>query len=111
MGGKEERRAAEHEEMVAAFLKNLTHERPEYRWGAADALGRLGDERAVEPLVAAMEDPDPRVRKKAAWALGQLGDRRGQRPLLAAMRDPDEDVREIAEEAYEILKRKLFGGG
>ncbi|WP_067051791.1 HEAT repeat domain-containing protein [Methanofollis ethanolicus] len=98
MAGKEERRAAEHEEMVAAFLKNLAHERPEYRWGAADALGRLGD-------------PDPRVRKKAAWALGQLGDMRGQRPLLAAMRDGDEDVREIAEEAYEILKRKVFGGG
>lgn len=111
MAGKEERRAAEHEKMVAAFLKNLAHERPEYRWGAADALGRLGDERAVEPLIAAMDDPDPRVRKKAAWALGQLGDMRGQRPLLAAMRDGDEDVREIAEEAYEILKRKLFGGG
>ncbi|WP_342676625.1 HEAT repeat domain-containing protein [Methanofollis sp. UBA420] len=111
MAGKDERRAAEHEEMVAVFLKNLTHERPEYRWGAADVLGRLGDERAVEPLIAAMDDPDPRVRKKAAWALGQLGDMRGQRPLLAAMRDVDEDVREIAEEAYEMLKRKVFGGG
>ncbi|WP_298669123.1 HEAT repeat domain-containing protein [uncultured Methanofollis sp.] len=111
MAGKEERRAAEHEEMVAAFLKNLSHERPEYRWGAADALGRLGDERTVGPLVAAMDDPDPRVRKKAAWALGQIGDLRGQRPLLAAIRnDEDEDVREIAEEAYEILKRKVFGG-
>jgi HEAT repeat protein len=111
MAGEEKRRAAEHEEMVVVFLRNLTHERPEYRWGAADALGRLGDERAVEPLIAAMDDPDPRVRKKAAWALGQIGDLRGQRPLLAAMRDGDEDVREIAEEAYEILKRKLYGGG
>jgi HEAT repeat protein len=111
MAEKEGRWAAEHEEMVAVFLKNLTHERPEYRWGAADALGRLGDERAVGPLITAMDDPDPRVRKKVAWALGQIGDMRGQRPLLAAIRnDEDEDVREIAEEAYEILKRRLFGG-
>ncbi|NVO65897.1 HEAT repeat domain-containing protein [Methanofollis tationis] len=97
--------------MVAAFLKNLSHERPEYRWGAADALGRIGDERAVEPLIAAMKDPDPRVRKKAAWALGQIGDIRGQRPLLEAIRDEDDDVREIASEAYDILKKKVFGGG
>jgi HEAT repeat protein len=106
-----ERRAAEREMMVAEFLKNLTHERPEYRWGAADALGRIGDERAVEPLIAAMKDSDPRVRKKAAWALGQIGDIRGQRPLLEAIRDENDDVGEIAKEAYEILKKKVFGGG
>ncbi|EJG07307.1 PBS lyase HEAT domain protein repeat-containing protein [Methanofollis liminatans DSM 4140] len=110
-GEEADRRAAEQEMMIAEFLKNLTHERPEYRWGAADALGRIGDERAVEPLIAAMKDPDPRVRKKAAWALGQIGDSRGQRPLLEAIRDEDDDVREIAAEAYEILKKKVFGGG
>jgi|GEM_PF-6389370 len=67
MGSSDEgadRRAAEREMMIAEFLNNLTHERPEYRWGAADALGRIGDERVVEPLIAAMKDPDPRVRKK-----------------------------------------------
>jgi len=114
MGSSDEgadRRAAEREMMIAEFLSNLTHKRPEYRWGAADALGRIGDERVVEPLIAAMKDPDPRVRKKAAWALGQIGDIRGQRPLLEAIRDENDDVREIAGEAYEILKRKLFGGG
>ncbi|TAJ44300.1 HEAT repeat domain-containing protein [Methanofollis fontis] len=94
--------------MLAEFLARLSHERPEYRWGAADALGRLRDARAVDPLIAAMDDPDPRVRKKAAWALGQIGDARGQRALLAAFRDPDENVREIAGEAYEILKEKMF---
>ncbi|QSZ68177.1 HEAT repeat domain-containing protein [Methanofollis aquaemaris] len=105
-------REEERELVVREFLGNLDHERPEFRWGAAEALGRLGDSRAVEPLIRALEDdPDPRVRKKAAWALGQIGDMRGQRPLLAAIRDRDEDVREIAEEAYEILKGKLFGGG
>ncbi|MBP2144935.1 HEAT repeat protein [Methanofollis sp. W23] len=102
-------REEERELVVREFLGNLDHERPEFRWGAAEALGRLGDMRAVEPLIRALEDdPDPRVRKKAAWALGQLGDLRAQRPLLVALGDRDDDVQEIAGEALEVLKRKLL---
>ena len=46
------------------------------RWKAAEALGRLGDPDAVEPLIDALWDDDSRVRLKAAWALGQIGDSR-----------------------------------
>ncbi|QYZ80207.1 HEAT repeat domain-containing protein [Methanofollis formosanus] len=98
----------ERELVVQEFLRNLNHERPEFRWGAAEALGRIGDSRAVAPLIKALEgDPDPRVRTKAAWALGRLGDPRAQRPLLRALGDRDDDVQEIAGEALEVLKRKL----
>jgi len=40
---------------------------------AADALGRIGDARAAEPLAAQLEHPNPGVRKAAAEALGKLG--------------------------------------
>src|SRR5208282_3068775 len=43
------------------------------RWNAAEALGRLGDPRAVEPLIDTLWDDDARVRLKAVWALGMLG--------------------------------------
>ena len=40
---------------------------------AANALGELGDPRAVEPLIKALEDDDPGVRERAEKALVKLG--------------------------------------
>lgn len=44
---------------------------------AVDALGRLGDTRAIEVLVRLLEDRDPNVREAAARSLTRLDDRRG----------------------------------
>ncbi len=40
---------------------------------AAEALGKIGDARAVEPLIAALKDSDEDVRQAAAEARGRLG--------------------------------------
>ena len=56
---------------------------------AVDALERLGDVRAVEPLLAALRDNDRDVREEAIKALGRLGDMRAMEPLLAAVEDSD----------------------
>ena len=40
---------------------------------AAEALGNIGDTRAVEPLIKALEDDDEDIRKAAADALKKLG--------------------------------------
>jgi HEAT repeat protein len=54
------------------------------RRDAARALGELGDERAVEPLVApASGDRDGEVRAAAIAALGSLGSARAREELLA----------------------------
>ena len=50
-------------------------------------------EPAVEPLIAALRDPDANVRGRAANALEGIGDARAVEPLIAALRDPDKDVR------------------
>jgi len=54
---------------------------------AAGALGKIGDKRAVEPLIAALEDNDRKVRWNAAAILGNIGDKRAVEPLIAALND------------------------
>ena len=56
------------------MVEKISDDNEGTRWNAAEALGRLGDPRAVEPLIDTLWDDDARVRTKAAWALGMLGD-------------------------------------
>lgn len=86
------------------FLGMLVDEDPSRRWKAAEALARLGDERAVDPLILALSDEDWRVRQKAAWALGQIGDERASVPLRRALLHEREGVREIIQEALDRIK-------
>ena len=60
----------------------------------AEVLGEIGDQRAVEPLIAALKDNTWKVRINAMEALGKIGDQRAVEPLIAALKDTD--VRGIA---------------
>ncbi len=55
------------------------------RAGAAEALGEIGDTRAVEPLIDALKDEDWHVRDNSIEALGKIGDARAIEPLAAAL--------------------------
>ncbi len=65
------------------------------RQEAAVALGKLGDARAVEPLIAIFKESDWEVKRSAAEALVEL---RGSavEPLIAALKERNEYVRESA---------------
>ena len=52
------------------------------RQSAAQVLGKIGDKRAVEPLIKVLEDEKEYVRSSAAWALGNIGDKRAVEPLI-----------------------------
>ena len=55
---------------------------------AAKALDKLGDKRAVEPLIKVLEEMnDDDVLLAAAEALGNLGDKRAVEPLIVALRN------------------------
>ena len=56
---------------------------------AAEALGKIGDPRAVELLCAALKDAGEHVRSDAPVALGKIGDARAVEPLCAALKDKD----------------------
>ncbi|GIW70599.1 MAG: hypothetical protein KatS3mg102_0141 [Planctomycetota bacterium] len=63
---------------------------------ACRALGQLGLERAVLPLVELLRDPLAEVRREAADALRRLRDPRAVRPLIPLLADPAEPVRYTA---------------
>jgi len=91
------------ERKLQHFISLLSGGEPVHRWKAAAALGRLADARAVDPLIAALQDDDWRVREKAAWALGRIGDPRAVRPLRTLLRGDYEVVAEIALEAIRTI--------
>jgi WD40 repeat protein len=63
---------------VQGLIKTLGYKKDRnVRWKAVQALGEIGDARAVEPLRAALNDEDPAVREAAAEALRQIEDIQG----------------------------------
>lgn len=73
------------------------------RGRAALMLGKLGDTRAVEPLIEALDAPGFQTPLYAAQSLGKLGDRRAI-PSLLRMLDTDHDkFKEVARESLQKL--------
>jgi HEAT repeat protein len=70
---------------------------------AASALGKMGDVRALDTLVNALDDPDARVRAESCVALGELRDPAAVEPLLRAARDPEHVVRAGAGSALDRI--------
>jgi hypothetical protein len=63
------------------------------RHAATYALGKIGDKRIVDGLVAALKDSDSSVRWAASDALREIGDARAVDGLVAALKDEDSRVR------------------
>ena len=64
------------------------------RRAAAEALGKLGDVRAVEPLISVLGDIDADACRMAAESLGKFGDKRAVGPLITAL-EPRENWRNL----------------
>jgi hypothetical protein len=95
-------------EVVQLNIERLRHDDASERVKAAQALGKLGDPRAVEPLTKALGDNYNAVRLAAAAMLGKLGDGRAAGPLIRALGDNDSDVRCVAAEALGKLGEPLW---
>jgi len=90
---------------VEALIQALKDTTWSVRENAAEALGEIGDARAVEALIQALKDQSGSVRANAAWALGKIG-RPAVEPLIQALEDEDGDVRAGAAEALERIGGK-----
>jgi len=79
---------------VMSIIKALEDENSHVRRDVARSLGKIGDPRAVQPLIEALGDEDESVRRDVARSLGKIGDPRAVQPLINALSDPP--IRAIA---------------
>ncbi|MBC8339511.1 MAG: HEAT repeat domain-containing protein, partial [Alphaproteobacteria bacterium] len=107
-------------EEVCGALSGVLHNGVDiHRCLAAQALGRIGDDRAVEPLIGSLLDEDEDVRTDVAGALSALADPRSAGQLMEnLLGDPCTDVKLAAIDALVRLEesdvvpwlRKLIHG-
>ncbi len=62
------------ESRYKSLIKDLGDDNWRVRANAAEVLGEIGDERAIEPLVNALGDGRPQVRANASIALNKFGE-------------------------------------
>ncbi len=72
---------------------------------AIDALGQIGDERAIEPLLKALESEDKWVRRAAARALEKMENEQVIQPLMNHLLQEDEEDAEVRRSAAKALAR------
>lgn len=77
--------AAIGEPSLPALLAALSDEDSTVRQEVAEALGKLHDPRAVDPLMNALQDENTPVRASAVAALAKLGNERAIEPLIALL--------------------------
>ncbi len=79
-------------EDVPELINALTHEDGNVRRLTASALGKIGDARAVEPLISLLaHEVKPQVRQYAIKALGRIGDLRAHSVLEGIANRPGEE--------------------
>jgi len=94
---------------VDELITALNNENPKVRQDAAQTLGEVADERAVEPLARALKDSDADVRLSAALALGMIGDASGTAPLTFSLRNEKDDaVRGALVTALDMINKKTM---
>ena len=97
------------------LVKGLTDDALVVRSAAADALGALGDARAVDPLTAALDREDNFYKGHSLWvrrhivaALGQLQSRAAVKTLIHALDDHDPMVTREAISSLELCTKVTF---
>lgn len=75
----------------------------ETRYRAAEALGRIADEKAIKPLIQGLKDNRDHVRYMAAKGLKELGDSDSIEPLIILLRDENPFVRMMSVRALGAL--------
>ncbi|MFZ1127770.1 HEAT repeat domain-containing protein [Methanoregula sp.] len=75
----------------------------ETRYRAAEALGKLADEKAIKPLVQGLRDNRDHVRYMAAKGLTDLKDSTAIDPLIILLKDDNRFVRTMAVRALSAI--------
>jgi hypothetical protein len=87
-------------ELLSEMLR--TDKEESIRRLAAEVLGNLGDQQAVQALGQALSDRSAEVRSTAVYALGQMAGEEVIALLKKAKKDVNEEVRQAATESLEM---------
>lgn len=79
------------QDLIESLIIALNDEKDDMRRVAAEALGDIGDTKAVEALITTLKDKDLYVRNRVIAALGKIGDNRATEPLIAVLKNEKED--------------------
>jgi HEAT repeat protein len=80
------------------FIDLLNDEMFEVRRKAVSVLGKIGNEKAVFPLLRLLKDMDTEVRRRTVEALGKIGNEKAVDSLIQVLQDSDKEVRTKAVE-------------
>lgn len=74
-----------------------------------EALGEIGDPKAVDSLIQILENPNPLLRASVVIALGQIDtdSKKTVKPLIKAMNDTDEEVQCLSRHILEGKAKKM----
>jgi DNA excision repair protein ERCC-2 len=90
---------------LLGMLVRLKSPNGSIRWKAAMDLGTTSNPKAVEPLIRALDDTDPKVVLNVIWSLAKLGDVRALDPLQLTFSHRDKNIRDEARKAV----KKIYG--
>jgi len=78
----------------------------ETRYRAAEALGKIADEKAIKPLIQALKDNRDHVRYMATKGLREIGDSDAIDPMIILLKDENRYVRMMAARAMSAIGGK-----
>jgi hypothetical protein len=91
---------------ISDLTTQLSSSSEKTRLQATLSLARLHDQRAMKPLVLALQDPNPQIRTVAATALGKIANNAALPALkAAALDDLDVSVKTAARTAYAAIAK------
>jgi HEAT repeat protein len=91
---------------VAPLAEAMKEPKWETRYRAAEALGKIADEKAVKPLIQGLKDNRDHVRYMAAKGLRGLGDSDAIEPMIILLGDENVYVRTMAVRALGAIGGK-----
>ncbi|NIR14876.1 MAG: HEAT repeat domain-containing protein, partial [Desulfobacterales bacterium] len=87
---------------LTTLLKGLRDSRWFVVRNIIHVLRRIGDRRALDPLIKAVEHPDKRVRKEVIKTLGEFGGENAVMTIQPFIDDPDKNIRITAARAMSV---------
>ena len=91
---------------IESLAEAMKEPKWETRYRAAEALGKIADEKAVKPLIQGLRDNRDHVRYMAAKSLHEIGDSDAVEPLIMLLKDENVYVRPMAVHALGALGGK-----